>query len=136
MKSRILIGALFVLAVMAVAAVAAVEPTVAPRLRHQGIAFFLRPTQIAGKVVLGRVLIVHDDERMARGEACTTVYRYGGGRREELLSFMCKPEARPAIDRLTVRCVRNNANLMMDVMTEYQFPGETEAHGVPTAWYR
>lgn len=129
MKSRTLVGGLLFVGVMAVATVAAIEPNMAPR--RQGIAFFLRPTQIAGQIVIGKALIVHDDAKMARGEPCTTIYRYGNNGAEELVSFMCKPEARPLVDKLTVTCKRNLFNQMTDVLREFQFAGEIEAHGVP-----
>lgn len=131
MKSRTLVGALLLFGVLAAATVAAIEPNVA--VRRQGIAFFLRPTQVAGQLVIGKALIVHDDAKMARGEPCTTIYRFGKSGTEEIVSFMCKPAARPLTDRLTVRCVPNRFSQVTDVMTEFQFAGEIEAHGVTTS---
>jgi hypothetical protein len=130
MRVRLVMGALFI-AVLAVAAVAAVEPSVGAR--QQGIAFFLVPTQVAGVVVQGKTLIVHDDQKMARGEPCTTIYGYHGKVAKPLVSFMCKPEARPVARKMVVTCVHNNFTWNTDVMTEYQFAGEAEAHGVPSS---
>ena len=135
MRVRLLVGALFaaVLGVLAVAAVAAVEPTAGAR--QQGIAFFLRPTQVAGVVLQGKTLIVHDDQKMARGEPCTTIYSYHGKQAKPLVSFMCKPEARPVAQKMVVKCVTNTLTWTTDVMTEYQFAGESEAHRVPSSKY-
>jgi hypothetical protein len=130
MKVRLGLGAL-VIALLAVAAVTAVEPSAGTR--QQGTAFFLSPTQIAGVMVQGKTLIVHDDDKMARGEPCTTVYLYHGKVAKPLVSFMCKPEARPVTQKMIVKCVPNTLTWTTDVMTEYQFAGETEAHGVPSS---
>ena len=69
---------------------------------------------------------------MARGEPCTTIYGYHGKHAKPLVSFMCKPEARPITEKTVVTCVHNKFTLNTDVMTEYQFAGEAEAHGVPS----
>jgi hypothetical protein len=130
MKVRLVLGALFI-TVLAVAAVAAIEPSVG--VRQQGIAFFLRPTQVAGVMLQGKTLIVHDDRKMARGEPCTTIYGYHGKETKPLVSFMCKPEARPVAKKMVVKCVPNTFTWTTDVMTEYQFAGEAEAHGVPSS---
>ena len=130
MRARLVLCGLFIV-VLAVAAVAAVEPSVGAR--QQGIAFFLVPTQVAGVVVQGKTLIVHDHQKMARGEPCTTVYGYHGKQATPLVSFMCKPEARPVTKKMVVTCVHNNFTWSTDVMTEYQFAGEPEAHGVPSS---
>jgi hypothetical protein len=130
MRVRLVLGALFI-AVLAVAAVAAVEPSVGAR--QQGIAFFLVPTQVAGVFVQGKTLIVHDHQKMARGEPCTTIYGYHGKQAKPLVSFMCKPEARPVARKMVVTCVHNNFTWNTDVLTEYQFAGEAEAHGVPSS---
>jgi hypothetical protein len=91
---------------------------------------FERPTLIAGTVVSGQVVIVHDDDKMARGEACTTVYRSHRGRQgEKLVEFMCNPIKRAAPAGFLVRRVPLSAN--QERLAEYQFRGDTESHGVP-----
>lgn len=91
---------------------------------------FQRPTLIAGTVVSGQVVIVHDDDRMARGEACTTVHRSDRGRQgEKLVEFMCTPIKRAAPAGFLVR--RAHVSASQDRLTEYQFKGDTESHGVP-----
>lgn len=88
-------------------------------------------TMIAGSFVSGPVVFVHDDERMARGEPCTTVHRYvpGQGPGEELVSFHCTPRWGTAPDRFTkVQARRPDGP---PVMTEYQFAGDEEAHLIP-----
>ncbi len=128
MKGKFFVGIMVLFAVAAVTVVAAMDRNAT---RQQGVAYFARPTQVAGQIVFGKTLIVHDDEKMARGEPCTTLYRTKNGKPEELVSFMCKPEERPPIEKFTVKCARNRFNDMTDVLVEYQFAGETEAHVVP-----
>jgi hypothetical protein len=87
---------------------------------------------IAGAIVSGPVVIVHDDNKMLAGQPCTTVYRYGtkNGRQEEIVAFMCKPTERAAVSQFTATCKR--AVLTgPDVLVEYQFAGDKEGHGVP-----
>ena len=97
------------------------------------IASLLQPTVIAGVVAQGTVVIVHDDAKMSNGEPCTSVYRWEGrrGRREEIVSFMCEPVQRDAVQKFTMTCARPNLD-GINVMLEYQFPNETEAHRVPS----
>ena len=129
MRSRILVGALALLASLAVgsAVTSAADPIV------KWAAFNLvNTTSIAGAFVSGPVVFVHDDAKMARGEPCTGVYRFvpGTGPAEEIVSFHCKPRWGAAPAQFTV-ATKNDPNGLR-VMTEYQFAGDKEAHGVPT----
>lgn len=128
MKLRIL--AVVLTAVAIVAALGVVAGATASGERT-GTALFMKPTLVAGRLILGPVLFVHDDAKMARGEACTTIYGFkDGARKEALVSFHCKPTARPITNKMKVTCTES-ADLRTMVMTEYQLPGETEGHGVP-----
>ena len=73
----------------------------------------------------------HDDARMARGEPCTRVLRFvpGHGPAEELVAFHCKPRWGQAPGKFTAATDRKPDGLR--VLTEYQFAGDEEAHGVP-----
>jgi hypothetical protein len=74
----------------------------------------------------------HDDARMARGEPCTRVLRFlpGKGPAEELVAFHCKPRWGQAPDKFKAATDRLPDG--MRVLTEYQFAGDDEAHGVPS----
>ena len=135
MRSRILVGALLVVGLLAVGTLAASSAVTTPS-RQEVVAYFVRPTVIAGAIVQGRVLLVHDDQLMAKGEPCTTVYRLGPrrGLQEKIVSFMCRPTRRDTVNKFTVTCSRA-ALTGPDVVTEYQFAGDPEAHGVPS-YYR
>jgi hypothetical protein len=91
-----------------------------------------QPTLIGESFAMGPVIFEHDDARMARGEPCTIVYRYeaGKGVGEQLASFHCKPRwGSTAPDRFSM--VTGNDGFGHCVLREYQFAGDTEAHGVP-----
>jgi hypothetical protein len=120
-----------ILAALALAAAIGVVANAAPSALRQGSALFMKPTLVAGHYILGSVLFVHDDTKMARGAACTTLYSYKDGKRgEQLVSFHCKPVARPLANEVKVTCTES-ADLKTMVMTEFQLPGEREGHGVP-----
>jgi hypothetical protein len=89
------------------------------------------PTMIAGKIVAGPVVFVHDDAKMARGEPCTSVHQFSPvkGVGEELVAFHCKPRWSNAPAKFTTST--NRDPIGPRTLTEYQFAGDTEAHGVP-----
>jgi hypothetical protein len=130
MRSRILVGALALLASLAVGS--AVTGSAADPARKWALVNLTEATSIAGSFVMGPVLFVHDDAKMAQGEPCTGVYRFvpGKGPAEELVSFHCKPRRGAAPERFTSATKRDPYGPR--ILTEYQFAGDTEAHGVPT----
>jgi hypothetical protein len=133
MRSRILVGTLLIVGVLAVGTVATTGDGVAPPLQW-AIVNLPDPTAIGpeGTLVMGPVLITHDDMKMARGEPCTSVYRFkpGSGPKEELVSFQCKPDRRKAAEKVTLTTRRDYERGIL-VLTEYQFAGDAEVHGVP-----
>jgi hypothetical protein len=100
--------------------------------RRAAVVRFLRPTIIAGAFVLGTVVIEHDDDKMAKGEHCTTVYYFDtatNGRGEPIVSFMCMPRARDVATKFEATLMKSVS--WPDRLMEYQLPGENEGHGVP-----
>ncbi|HSP63669.1 MAG TPA: hypothetical protein VLQ90_11850 [Pyrinomonadaceae bacterium] len=92
---------------------------------------FNEPVKLLNVVLQkGEYLIVHDDELMARGEACTSVYSLTGGRKL-VASFHCTPVPRDAVKNFTVRTVRVTPDAMEE-FREFQFAGSTESHLVPS----
>lgn len=129
MRSRILVGSLVMVA--GLVTIAASRPGAQPAIKWAAVNL-VDTTMIAGTFVSGPVVFVHDDARMARGEPCTSVHRFvpGKGAGEELVAFHCKPRWGQAPERFT-QAVATKAD-GPPVMTEYQFAGDEEAHGVPT----
>jgi hypothetical protein len=91
---------------------------------------FQEPVLVKGQFVMGKVLIVHDNARMARGEPCTTFYRFDtAGPKEELVSFHCTPKKTGAAATTTFTTVSSEPGCKR--LVEYQIAGDTEAHGIP-----
>jgi hypothetical protein len=99
--------------------------------KQWSIVNFMSTVRVGGSFVSGRVLIVHGDAKMARGEPCTTFYRFdrAAGPREELVSFHCKPRRAAGVS--TTKFTTVNTADGVSQLTEYQLAGDTEAHGIP-----
>ena len=91
---------------------------------------FREPVQIMGVTLKGEYLFVHDDAAMARGEACTYVYKGTTETASALvLSFHCTPAERTKVKNFTVRTLA--VSPVLTEIRELQFSGSTEAHLVP-----
>lgn len=143
MRSRIIVGVLLALGILSMETVATSGAGVSP-VRQWAIVRFNRTTAVSGALLnAGEYLIVHDAERMARGDACTTFYSFGesgDGAQEEAVSFHCIPREREVTGRtrLTLTPVSGDTygctfswGWTMDKLTEYQFAADSEGHGVP-----
>lgn len=131
MKARVIVLMLLVVGAMSVGVVAS---------RGQGAAGptswtlvnFVDPVRVLDHVVMGPVMIVHDDQKMAQGEACTTFYRFdlARGPREELISFHCTPLQR-TVASTTQLTVSERDESGCKRLLAYQIAGESEAHAIP-----
>jgi hypothetical protein len=148
MRSRIIVGVLLVLGMLSPLTVATSGARGSP-VRHVSprqwaIVNFDKTTQVSGRLLnAGQYLIVHDDEKMDRGEACTSFYRFGetgNGAQEEAVSFHCIPRERPGVaeTKLALTAVAGDTygctsswGWQMNKLAEYQFAGDPEGHGVP-----
>src|SRR6185436_10267882 len=79
MKTRIIVGVLLLMAVFGVGTYASRAGDVAGS-RQWTIVNFAEPVQVKDAVLMGPVLIVHDDAKMSKGETCTTFYRFKPGK--------------------------------------------------------
>ena len=132
MKSRIIIGALLVVGVLGAGTFASRGGSSMSGPRQWAIVNFPDPVSVQGHLVMGPVLIVHDEEKMARGEPCSTFYRFDPSRgpRDEIVSFHCTPVQRP-IASSTTFVVNNGPDTSCKRLVEYQLAGESEAHAIP-----
>ena len=98
--------------------------------KHSAIAQFNQPVVVQGVTLKGEYLFVHDDAAMARGEACTRIYK---GKAEIagnlVVEFHCVPIQRAKANYFLVR-TKQRADGIIE-LNEYQFEGDTEAHGTP-----
>jgi hypothetical protein len=132
MKSRIIVGALMVVGVLGVGTFASRGGVNVSGPRQWTIVNFPTPVSVKNQIVMGPVMIVHDDQKMANGEACTTFYRFDPSRgpREEIVSFHCTPVER-SVASSTTFTVANGPDGSCKRLVEYQIVGESEAHGIP-----
>jgi hypothetical protein len=133
MRSRILAGAFMLVVVLGAGAVATSGGRVAPA-RQWAVVYLGEPTLVGSTIVQGPVLFTHDDTKMARGEPCTTVHLFepSKGPVEEIAAFHCISTPRSVVGKFTIRTRPNDELGFGCVLTEYQFAGDTEGHGVPT----
>jgi hypothetical protein len=130
MKTFVLLLALVAVGVLA-GAPATGSKTVEGR-KQKGTIQFIDPVILQGVTLKGEYLFVHDDTAMTRGEACTRVYKGNAEVPSKLVvDFHCVPLERTKSAYFIVR-TREVAAGVTEV-TEYQFKGDTEAHGVPGA---
>jgi hypothetical protein len=133
MRLNILVGTLFLVGMLGAGTVATSGDGLAPA-RQRAIAYLIEPTLIGSTIVQGPVLFTHDNAKMASGEPCTTVYLFNpmkGRVEEEIASFHCIPARRKVVHKFTLTTRPNTALGYGCVLTEYQFAGDPEGHGVP-----
>jgi hypothetical protein len=85
---------------------------------------FTQTVKLLDVVLRGEYLIVHDDARMAKGDACTYIYDRAG---KLVVSFHCTPAERPKSDRFRVVTRRLDPSGLSEIV-EIQFAGTTKAH--------
>lgn len=91
---------------------------------------FNQPVKLMGLTLKGEYLFVHDDLAMARGEACTFVYKGVAEIPDKLVvSFHCTPAERDKVANFTVRTLMTSPGQYE--VREFQFGGSTESHLVP-----
>lgn len=99
--------------------------------KQKAVTQFNRPVVLQGVTLKGEYLLVHDDSAMTRGEACTRVYKGTAELPSKLIvAFHCVPLERSKSAYFIVRTKQITPDV--DEVTEFQFKGDTEAHGVPT----
>jgi hypothetical protein len=131
MRLRILTGVFLLVALAGASAVAARGTSFVGPDKQWTIANFQDAVLVKGRFVMGPVLIVHDSAKMARGEACTTFYRFDPARgpREEILSFHCQPRNGQAAATTAFTTALTAPGCKR--LVEYQIAGDVEVHGIP-----
>lgn len=100
--------------------------------KRKAVTEFARPVTVQGIVLEGTYLFVHDEAAMARGDACTYIYKGEAEMRDQLVaSFHCIHVQRAKVNNFILRS-RETAPGIHELV-EFQFSGETVGHGVPPA---
>ena len=132
MRTTAFVGTLFLIGLLGIGTVATNGDSSSP-VRQSAIVKLTEPTQIASVLVEGVVLFTHDKAKMARGEPCTSVYLFdrATGPGDKIVSFHCIPTTRKVVHEFTITTRPNEALGFGCVLTEFQFAGDAEGHGVP-----
>jgi hypothetical protein len=100
--------------------------------KRKAVAEFPKPVSVQGVLLEGTYLFVHDDAAMNRGDACTFIYKGVVEQRDKLVaSFHCIHIERKPVKNFIWRS-RETAPGVVELV-DFQFSGETAAHGVPLA---
>ena len=98
--------------------------------KRKAVAEFPKPVTVLGVVLKGKYLFVHDDAAMKRGDACTYIYEGVAEVPDQLVtSFHCVHIDRTRANTFVWRS-RETAPGVVELI-DFQFSGETVAHGVP-----
>ena len=103
----------------------------APPVRQSTEVWFQRPVLVGRAILQGRYVIEHDNDRMARGEPCTHLYAYNN-RVTPVATFHCTHLERDRASQNVV-VLATTGDGSMQTLLEFQFAGESAAHGYPTA---
>jgi hypothetical protein len=113
--------------------VALAQRQTAPATKEGAVVEFTDKTKLAGETLLGKYYFEHDDERMARGEACMYVFTYDGCKPgKQVASFHCTPVERPTARELVVSVAMSSSPDLF-LLQEIQFKGSTKGHLVPAS---
>lgn len=130
MKSFLLFVALLCAVTLSSSSAPSVANAANAPKKDRAVMKFTQPVKLMNVVLNGEYLFVHDDAAMARGEACTFVYKGVAENRDKLVvSFHCTPAERSKAASFTVRTLLTAPGQIE--VREFQFAGSTEAHLVP-----
>ncbi len=132
MKRTILVTfVLFSLIALTVSIWSSKTSAATPRV-ESAVVEFADLVKLGGVLLRGEYLVVHDEQRMANGEACTYIYR--GKQIDEtklVASFHCIHVERERADAFKVTIARLRSPYGVPEVQEIQFAGSTDGHRVP-----
>jgi hypothetical protein len=125
----------FIIAVFGVLAVAALSSQTgtasASNNKEVALVEFTQTVKLAGVLLRGQYLVVHDDTRMAADWPCMSIYRGDSVEQGKLIvSYHCRRVVRDRSETFTMRTSRAGWSNIPEV-TEIQFAGSPFAHQIP-----
>ena len=127
MKRLLLAGSMLGALMITVGAFAAHARTDS-KINERATVEFTETVKLLDVFLKGQYFIVHDEGRMARGQACMYVYDRSGNL---VVSFHCIPVERPKTERFRILVSRVNTVYGPGEIKEIQFAGSAEAHQLP-----
>ena len=107
-------------------------PAIASPIVERVVVQFDQPVRVYDAILAGTYVIEHDDARMARGEACTYIYRGRVAQPGNLVvTFHCTHLDRPLAASTKLVVYKSPELSSLRELKEFQFAGSTAAHGVP-----
>jgi hypothetical protein len=102
-------------------------PATCDTTRDEAIVNFSEPVLVGTQWVMGRAIVVHDDELKAQGEACTYIYTQDStGAKKLVAAYKCERVPRPASNQFRLVTQRNQNDWR--VLREVQFRGQAYGH--------
>lgn len=98
--------------------------------RQVAVVSFTKPVKVGEWILLGKYIIEHDNNRMARGLPCTHIYA-ANRPHVPVVRFHCTHLERDPVERDTV-VLKSTGDAIIKEFAAFQFAGETAAHGVPS----
>lgn len=98
--------------------------------RQTAVVWFKNPVQVGDSILLGKYIIEHDDDRMAKGLPCTHIYA-AAKPQVPVVKFHCVHLESTASDRDLVTLNPTGDASIPSRFASFQFAGETAAHGFP-----
>ena len=96
---------LLALLVIAPLYVFAAQERKSPTAKQKEVVEFTDKTEVAGVILEGKYLVVHDPAKSEKGETCFYLYKYAGGDPEQIalkekpaVMFHCRPEERNQVN--------------------------------------
>ena len=101
--------------------------------KESAVVEFTNTVKLMGVLLRGQYLIVHDEARMAKGEACTYVYRGKAENTDKLVtSFHCTHMDRVKTDNIKISYSNYGGKpYETPEILEIQFAGSADGHRVP-----
>ena len=111
------------------AAEALLPPMPAPE-RQIAVVWFKNPVLVGEHILLGKYIIEHDNERMAKGLPCTHIYA-ASKPQVPVVKFHCVHLEGNPTDRDLVTLNPTGDPSIPAKFASFQFKGDTAAHGMP-----
>ncbi len=125
---RVLLAGSMLAALMITVGAFAAHARTESKINERATVEFTETVKLLDVFLKGQYFIVHDEGRMARGEACMYVYDRSG---KLVVSFHCIPVERPKAQGFRILVSKVNTAYGPGEIREIQFAGSTEAHQVP-----
>ena len=100
--------------------------------RETLVVWFQRPVKVTDRILFGKYVIEHDNDRQARGEPCTHIYA-ANNTIIPVVAFHCTHLKRARAESPTVFLRSLGEVNGMQALVSFQFSGESAAHGVPAS---